>query len=318
MTDKQSNSLDMYLVIDAFYIGNQVQIDTVPALATVFAQLQANITAINSNLGAQTATTKGVTQDKIVLRKNLDDLTFVMLAPARVWAMANDNHTLAEQFHASQSDIKYLKDDTVAAFCQLRLQLLNDNVDGMADYGLTPALVATWQTAIDDFGTSIGNPRSAIVSRSQNTKNLKELFKETSTLFTNSIDPLMVPFRATEPEMFSEYRKSRIIIDRGGSASKTSDPIPKPVMASLYGVLTDLFSLMSIMDVEGTLSPNNPMNPSFQTTSDAYGKYTFDDVPPGEYQLTFSHPNYQSFMQPVSLATEETQQLDIQMQSNMP
>lgn len=272
MTDAQSNSLDMFLAVNKFYLQNKALIDGVPARALGFGQLGTNIIAINVNLGFQTGTTKGITQDKKVLRITLNTIALTILAPSMAWALSIGNNTMAEMFHVTKSQLEMLKDDTVGAFCQMRLGLVSDNLASMADYGITQPLLDTWAAAITDYDAVLADPRSAIVTRKQKTANLKQLFKQTSTLFTQTLDPLMLPLSLSDPEIYGQYQSARIIIDRGKKSSG-STPKPPTLGAVIYGLVFSSENDLPLFNVSitATYSDNSVAGTA---TTDAKGAFS--------------------------------------------
>ncbi|MBI1287142.1 MAG: hypothetical protein GC178_06130 [Flavobacteriales bacterium] len=242
MNDAQSNRLDMYLVVSGFYTDNQTVIDTVPARAAAFAQLNANITAINSRVAGQSATSKGVTLDKKAVRAALDNLTHATVSSARAWAIATGNNTLAEELNYPLSDIERIKDDTMQGFCDYRIQIVNDNLVALADYGIDATTVTAWQDALDAYVAVLEAPRVAINTKHLNTVGLKELFSQTAKLFKEQLNPLMVPFKTSDPELYAAYQQACIIIDRGSTSSKTV-PVPADTIeigAYIHSSDTDL------------------------------------------------------------------------------
>lgn len=225
MTDKQSNYLDMFLVVKSFHDDNDTIIDAVPARATAFGLHATRITAINALASAQTGNITGVAADKAALRSTLDTLAFDHMTAALAWARTQSNNTLAAEFDYTQSDIEKVKDDTVIAFCQHRHQLITANIAALADYGLLPTTLDAWQTAMDAYGPLVAGPRSARVSKKVITAQLKTLFKQTNDHLRDIIDPLMLALRASQPDIYLGYQSSRIIIDRKGQ-SPTENPNP--------------------------------------------------------------------------------------------
>lgn len=224
MTDPQSNQLDMLLVLRDYYNAHKPAIDAVPILALNFPKVATNIAVINSNLAGQSANIKGVAQTKENLRNNLNELTFNVLGIARAWAVAEEDATLAEEFKVTESGLEKIKDDTIAAYCTHRYGLVNDNLAAMADYGLTAATMTTWQDAITDYENAVATPREAINTRSTFTDNLKTVFDDTMKLLKDNIDPVMLNFKTSDPELYNGYVKARIIIDRKGPGGSNDVP----------------------------------------------------------------------------------------------
>jgi hypothetical protein len=216
MTDRQSNLLDMYGVVNTLYTANQAVIDLVAARANAFTAFQSNVTAINAHIGNQSQVVTGVSADKTQARIALNGLTHVIFALARTWALAVNDLTNAGEFDFSLSEIAKIKDDSIVPFVEHRLTIVNNNLSALSDYGVTVVLVTQWQDAISDYSSVVSAPRSAIVSRSTSTTNLRLLFDATQRLLRLTIDPLMLPFKTDDPELYAKYRSARIIIDRRG------------------------------------------------------------------------------------------------------
>lgn len=228
----------MYLVVSAFYSSNQTVIDTVSARTAAFAQLDALITAINSRIAGQSATSKGVTQDKQAVRTTLDNITHATMSLARAWALATGNNTLAEEFNYPLSDIERIKDDTMQGFCNYRIQIVNDNLAAMADYGIAATTVTEWQDALNAYVAILEAPREAINAKHLNTMGLKELFTETTKLFKEQLNPLMVPFKTSDPELYAGYLQACKVIDRKGPGGSTVPPDMIEIGIYMYDSVT--------------------------------------------------------------------------------
>lgn len=236
MTDNQSNRLDMYNLVSEFYTANQSVIDTVTARTAAFTTHNANRSAILSNLSGQTSNTEGATADKAEAREQLSLISETVFLPVRAWATLNNDQTTRAEFDYGRNALSKIKDDTIEAFLNLRITIVNDNIAALADYGITPTLVTQWQDALTEYLAFLSAPRGAIVKRSVHTGNLKTLFKTTSAHLKDVVDPLMITLRASDPDVYAEYTASRIIIDRKGPGSG-QDPA-NPQLTNLTGTVT--------------------------------------------------------------------------------
>lgn len=304
MNDSQSNRLDMYLVVSDFYAENQPVIDTVPALATALGQLNTNIAAINAEVAGQSTNTTGVAQDKTALRNTLDNAALSVMQPAKAWALSVGNNTLAVEFDYSLTDLQRIKDDTMEGFCTYRIGLVNDNLASMADFGVLPANVAEWQSALDAYIAAVASPREAVNTRHLHTENLKTLFSETGQLFVSQLDPLMVPFKTTDPSLYNGYKQARIVINRKGRSGGTEPGIDP---AAVFGVVTDEMGGFVIANAIVNLS-----DPSLETMTSEDGTYEIKDVPQGEYNLHVEATNYEPYDQMVLV--EESAQVEVNVQ----
>jgi len=272
MTDKQSNYLDMYGVVLTLYTANQAVIDTVAARATAFGALQTNVTAINTNIANQSLVVTGVSADKAQARATLNGLSQVIFGLARTWALAVGDLTNAGEFDFSLSEIAKVKDDSITPFVEHRLAIVNSNLPALADYGITAALVTQWENAITDYGSVVSLPRTAIVSRSTSTTQLRQLFNDTQRLLRETIDPLMLPFKVSDPELYTKYRKARIIIDRRG----IGDIPPEPGQTmKLTGTVTHAVTAAPLPNVEVTIFRSSG---NITVLTNASGNYTTNNI----------------------------------------
>ncbi|MCF8277141.1 MAG: carboxypeptidase-like regulatory domain-containing protein [Flavobacteriales bacterium] len=278
MTDSQSNRLDMYIIVNNFYLANQPDIDAVPARTTAFGQLQSNIVAINKQIGSQSTNTSGVAQDKTALRDTLDNMTNSVLQPCKAWAIAIGNNTLAAEFDYPISEIQKIKDDIMQGFCEYRIGLVSANLVAMADYGIDPTIVTSWQDALNVYVAVLESPREAVNARHLHTETLKDLISQTQELLTQQLDPLMIPFRSTNPELYNAYKQARIIINRKGSSGKPITPKPNSIYIS--GNVSDLNTLAPIENA--TVSAKSSGTAAFiTTTTNADGNFKLEltDIP---------------------------------------
>lgn len=284
MTDLQSNRLDMYIVVSDFYGTNQAAIDVVTARTTAFGQLTTNINAIRALAANQSATLSGVAQDKTVLRTALNELTFSILSPARAWALANSDNTNANEFNHSPSDLRAIKDDLMGSFCTHRHSIITANLASMADYGITAPILASWATAISDYEAALGRPRTAVIQRGSYTGSLRNLFTATNRLFKQTIDPLMVPFSLSDPTLYANYQRARIIINRRGRSTGSGTPT---VTGTVSGIITDKVTGLPITGAQVARTPGTAT-----ATTDAAGRYNFNNVQPVASTVTASASGY--------------------------
>jgi len=274
MTDAQSNRLDMFNLVSEFYTANQAVIDTVTARTAAFTAHNANLVAIQSNLSGQSSNTRGATADKAEAREQLSLISETVFHPVAAWATVNADQTTRAEFDYSRSEIQSIKDDTIEAFLNHRITIVNDNLSALSDYGVTPTLVTQWQDALNEYLTFLNAPRGAIVRRSVHTGNLKNLFKVTSDHLRNVVDPLMVTLRATHPDIYSEYTRSRIIIDRRGPGSG-SNPPPSAQTMKLTGTVTHAVTAAPLSNVEVTIIRTGG---NITALTDASGNYAFNAI----------------------------------------
>ena len=310
MNDPQSNRLDMYLIVQDLYIANQPVIDTVVARTTAFTQLKTNIVAINKEIAGQSTRAVGVAQDKSALRNTLNNTVMSVLSPARAWALSISNNTLAAEFDYTISEIQRIKDDTIEGFCTYRIALVNDNLAAMSDFGIGAPEVAPWQADLDAYTSIVETPREAINARHLHTQNLKTLFLQTAELFNTQLDPLMVVFKTSDPELYSAYKQARMIIDRGSNPGK---PKPTTATATLFGVITNMAEGTAIVGAKIFTDPT-----ATPILSGPDGSYSIGGLTTGERTVRIEADNFITFETSLTLEANAVYELNAQLQPSLP
>ena len=315
MTDSQSNKLDMYNVVFNYYTTNQTIIDAVPARQTAFGQLGLNIALINKEIAGQSSNTTGVAQDKTALRNTLDNITNTVLQTSKAWALSINNNTLAAEFDYSLSDIERIKDDTIQGFCNYRIQIVNQNLPALADYGIDATAVTAWQDALTAYVNVLESPRVAINTRHLHTQKLKELFSQTQDLLTQQTDPLMVVFKLSDPTLYNGYKQARIIINRGGQSGPNT-PATADII-KLQGNVIDADTNTAIEGATITLLFEDG-TPSITTNTNVSGNYelSIKQVPKDTTITTTLEAqaiNFQFATQPVTAQAGQTLTFDFEL-----
>ena len=74
-------------------------------------------------------------------------------------------------------------------------------------------MITEAETSLDDFKALIGQPRFIRNRAFAAMTLLEELFDTTNDLLKNKLDPLMIRFKFTHTEFYSEYERARTIVD---------------------------------------------------------------------------------------------------------
>ncbi len=141
------------------------------------------------------------------------DATVKLAATMYVYVQVNDMPDLQARCAVSASQLERMPDEKVRTTCQ---NVYNEAVqlgDVLADFGQTVEDVTQLKKEIDDFSALIASPRSAIVTRSQATKELNSLMLEANDLLRNKIDKLMELLKTSQPKVYNTYLAARVIVD---------------------------------------------------------------------------------------------------------
>lgn len=297
MNDRQNAKLSMYNVVVSVMDNNTAKVATVPALVTVAASFNTTVQAINNTAGEQSLVTTGVTPDKNVTRESLRTTTVNIAGILYAYAVSVNNIVLQERSRVTYSDVRNAKDDELAERAQNIHDDANAVIASLPPFGITAAVLTSYQTLIDSYAVKSPAPRAAQSQQVALTAQLKELFKEADATLKNLMDKLMLNFKTSDLEFFNTYTAAREIIDPGSATTKISGTVTN--MATAAGITG------AIVTVE---------DQPYTATSNPGGSYELIIPVPGTYNIFCNHPDYQQAkINAVEVTLGINTKLDIQL-----
>lgn len=300
MTDRQIAKFSMYTVVDAILDANSALFASLAALVTAHTTLKAKIAAISSASEQQKTVTLGATPDKNFTREALRTTTVTNAGLLFAYAVSTNDIILQELSRLTYTDLKELKDDELAERAQTIHDNANTHIASLAPFGITAAVLTSYQTLIDSYEVKAPIPRAKTSEQVALTEQVKTLIKETDSLLKNTVDKLMLNFKISEPEFYNTYKAGREIIDIGHIPTQASGEITDSVTGEeLSGVLVEVIGF------------------PYSTNSDEDGEYGVKIPVPGTYSIRFSKTGYQTkTIDDVVITLGQTTSLDVQLIAN--
>ena len=168
----------------------------------------------------------GVAQDKKQAREEMVDATIDAAASVIAWASTNKNHELTAKVNFSRSTLLTVRDVECLAHCKTVHDAAEENLEALADYGVTEADLEALQGKIDGFDAVITKPREVISKKSTITAQVREEIDLIDEILNDRLDKLVVKFRVSNPEFVRDYQNARIIVD--ASATRNAKPATTP------------------------------------------------------------------------------------------
>jgi hypothetical protein len=156
---------------------------------------------------------KAVTTNKATVLKGLIQKVIVLSGALQAYAAITRNTKLAEQVKLVKTDIEHARETNVEALVTPLINIARKELNNLADYGITEALITEAETSLDAFKALIGQPRTIRNQRFAAITLLDELFDAANDLLKNRLDPLMIRFKFTDTAFYSEYERARTIVD---------------------------------------------------------------------------------------------------------
>ena len=297
MTDRQIAKFSMYTVVDAVLDANSVAVATVAALVTAHTNLKAKITAISNTSEQQKTVTSGVTPDKNFTRETLRNTTVTNAGLLYAYAVSVNNIILQSISKLTYSDLKELKDDELGERGQTIHDNANTHIASLPPFGITAAILTSYQTLIDTYETKAPAPRAKQSEQVALTEQVKTLFTETDSLVKNTTDKLMLNFKTSDPEFYNTYQSAREIIDPGSIPTQATGTITQSTGGFIIGGV-----LISVL------------GKPYVATSGFNGNYSIKIPENGVYTFIFTKAGFQTKQVPnVVITLGQTITLNVQL-----
>lgn len=300
MNAKQEAKLSMCLGVKEHCDENASIIGANVAFQTAFNNFKTKVADIISTTQLTDLALTGFATTKKTSKQDLCQLAADIAGIIYAFADATGNNTLKDEVDYSLSDLLKLKDSLLAPRCQNIHDKGIENKAELADYGITNAMLASLQTAIDSYTETIPKPRAALSNRKTLNSNIVQLFKEVTAILDNQMDKLVIAFRASNPDFVATYFTLRQIPDTITTTTQ------------LKGIVTKSADETPIKDVTITI-----VELSKTTKTDSTGKYSFKPVTNGKYTVTFAKQGFNTFQaDDVEVKLGQINNLDMELVSN--
>lgn len=156
---------------------------------------------------------KAVTADKAVTLNNLIAKAVTLSGILQAYAAVTGNVKLAGRVALTKTDIERVRETDVEALISPVIEQARKELANLADYGLTEDMIVETETTLDDFKALIGQPRTVRNQAFAAMTLMEELFDAANDLIKNQLDKLMIRFKFSDTEFYSEYERARTIVD---------------------------------------------------------------------------------------------------------
>jgi len=213
MNKTKTNQFRMFLTTQETLDSNSPLWNTIPILLTSknnFDELIQRIADLNEKT---ISNSKAVTVDKAKALQNLIEKAITVSGILQAFAAITGDTKLAGKIAITKSDITKIRETDVEAVVAPVINEARKRLTDLADYGLVEDLVVELETSLDDFKTLIGQPRTVRNQAFAAMTLMDELFDAANDVVKNKLDKLMIRFKFTNTDFYSEYERARTIVD---------------------------------------------------------------------------------------------------------
>lgn len=311
MTSYQEAYEKMSLARTSYLTANATITATLTGFSTYFPVIQTTHGQILTAKVLQEADKSGDTTSKNQLRASLITQAMEIIRRVVAYATNTNNNSLRELVNYSETKLKKSSDQQLATSCQVIRDNANTNIAALATYGVTAAMITTFQTTINNLNTLIPKGRVTTTDSGEATQTLVTLFKTLSANW-DKIDTLVEMVKTAQPSFYDEYQKlGKVIILGTGKL-----PLKIKTINSITGA-PESNVILILTPVNGQLKSTaaNGKNSIVKKTA-AGGGSNYKSLPDGTYSLEAEKPGFKKVITTVNVVNGEMTILEIKMEKS--
>ena len=161
----------------------------------------------------------GFAQEKKQKVSELAQLTAEVCGATLSYAEKAGNERLVAKLNIPTTELSSGKDSAIVSNCRNIHKAASSVVDVLGEFKVTSAKLKALKQKTDDYKKLSTMPRQAAASRKAATRRIPVVLRQASRLLRKRLDPLMVPFKATELEFYAQYKAARRIVQPGSTGN---------------------------------------------------------------------------------------------------
>ncbi len=277
MKKGQNAKLNMYLAVQLWVLAKQLVWQGLAAFGIAFTEFQAIVQSILDAKEKQEKALHGYTVEKEKRKGKMASIAERIRSAVQAYATTIGDEVLFAAVNFSESKIMQKNGNTARTWAQIVHDQANGVIANLGTYGVVAGDLTAFQTAIDDFGDYISQPKNTIAEIASATADLKKLFKDADANLKKKLDKLMENFRESAPDFYAQY-----FIDR-----------------KIYNAPTNYTELLATLKNKQTQEVMQGVNlhavsseVMYDLKSNALGVVDKKKIKPGAYDLTFSKTGF--------------------------
>lgn len=212
----------MYQNVLAVVNNHQPVWNGVQVMVTAVDQLQSLLNGLENKLNLQSTLTQGVSVEKNAYMKALIEDMSILKKALLIYAEETNNLLLRERHRESKSKLVSLAADHIEILSINLREDLETHGPALQIVGITPEQIQQFSAKADQLENYKNSVRQAIVERSVETQEIREIEKQINKLIIDRLDRFITFYKTTDPTFFKTYRGARRIITKNGGTG------PKP------------------------------------------------------------------------------------------
>jgi len=207
--------------------------DSLPEAALECQQELAELADTIAQNGRQQKSRHGLAAQKAQCKNELSDAAVTLAGALCSYGTSIEDERLVAACRSSRTKLISGPDTQVVARCSDLHDEATEVLDELAKFKVTAASLKAFKAKIEAFDAAQPGPRDGIARSAAATRRLPKLFRKVRVLLTRRLDPLVAPFKESEPALFNEYSVARKIVNASTTTTvETVKIVPVPGSAN--------------------------------------------------------------------------------------
>ena len=214
MTNDQISRGNMFRTVILLSLDNLGIVNNLPEYPECLKALQDILVAIQAAGTEQKRSKTWITKQKNRLQAELVDQISDTARKLTTFARFTKNQPMMGEVDMNESDFKRLAASELKDYAQIIYDWAQSFVDQLAKYEITVATQAALLDLINEFNAILGDPRLGILTKSQSTEVLVDLYAAGDGKLAD-MDAAVEIVRKSQPIFYNAYHAARRIIATG-------------------------------------------------------------------------------------------------------
>ena len=209
----QTKHQRMFLNTQTSLNNNTSLWNTIPILVSMKNDLDELIQRIEAQNEKTNPGSVEITANKEQVKNGLVQKAMSLSGTLQAYAAINNLPEITAKVKLTKTDISRARETDIEALVKPLIDIARKNMKQLVDFVVTEEIVSDLETSLDDFKVLIGQPRTIRNQAFAAMTLMDELFDATNDILKNKLDKLMIRFKLTNTEFYSEYERARTIVD---------------------------------------------------------------------------------------------------------
>lgn len=215
MQKRLANKLRMYHALQSMLANYKTNWEAVQAIGNAIQAFEELLKEIEACDTITSENKKGETIYKKEIRLRVIERTIEISSILSALILQSNEQYVGAKLDYSKSKLVKMRDMQLEITCSTIADQATEHLMLLATAGITAADIEELKTDIKTFGDVLPLQRISVTERKVVNEKLKDLFAQTDALLKNQLDRLMLRYKQTQLQFYSNYKTSRHVINYG-------------------------------------------------------------------------------------------------------